>query len=358
MSDTRSPDQRPRPVWRARLRRFAAELDRRFTDQFAGGDRRYSRAIKWSLALHAAVIFLSLLPFLWSLFHRVPPYKPPAGGKVEAKPVKRVQVKKKPRIIHNPHSEIAFNFPDVLDVDLRLDKLTENAYSGRIGAGAGKGKGAGYGGGAGGAMRFIRLKYDGGDWDQDLDGRSDTNMLIEFARRTGMKTAERAEYVTPRELAKMPRNGSPPFLYITGERNIVLNEAEVKILREYLTDRGGMIFADNGGGSFHGAFMNLARRLMPQNPIVEIPFDDEIFQAPYALPGAPPLWHHSGYRALGVRHQGRWVIFYHQGDIGDAWKDGHSGAPQSAWEAAFEMGVNVMDYAGRYHYKIHNPETK
>lgn len=333
-------------------------LDRYFTQRFANDDPRYARALKWAIGLHLFVVFVSLLPVLWALFHNVPPYKPPAGGKVEAKPIKRVQVKKKPRILHNPRSEIAFNFPDVLDVDLRLDKMTENAYTGRIGVGAGKGAGAGYGGGAGGAMRFIRLKYDGGDWDQDMDANSDTNMLIEFARRTGMKTAERAEYITPRELSRMPKNGSPPFLYITGERGIVLNAAEVKILQDYLTERGGFLFADNGGGSFHSAFLNMARKVMPQQPLVEIPFDDEIFQQPYSLPGAPPLWHHSGYRALGVRYQGRWVIFYHQGDMGDAWKNGHSGAPQSVWEAAFEMGVNVMDYAGRNHYKIHNPESK
>ena len=357
MSDTPTTDPRP-AGFRARLAGLVREIDRRFTTQVANGDRRYARALKWAIGLHIFVIFLSLLPALWALFHHVPPYKPPAGGKVEAKPIKRVQVKKKPRILHNPRSEIAFNFPDVLDVDLRLDKITENAYTGKIGVGAGKGAGAGYGGGAGGAMRFIRLKYDGGDWDQDMGTNSDTNMLVEFARRTGMKTAERSEYVTPRDLARMPRNGSPPFLYVTGERGIVLNEAEIKILREYLTERGGMLFADNGGGSFHSAFLNLARRLMPQLPVTEIPFDDEIFQQPYVLPGAPPLWHHSGYRALGVRYQGRWVIFYHQGDMGDAWKDGHSGAPQSVWEAAFEMGVNVMDYAGRNHYKIHNPDTK
>ena len=58
--------------------------------------------------------------------------------------------------------------------------------------------------------------------------------------------------------------------------------------------------------------------------------DDIIYRQPFVFPnGAPRLWHHSGNRALGLKHNGRWVVFYHQGDIYDAWKTGHSGASEN-----------------------------
>lgn len=337
-----------------RLRRRSVRI---FALCVAGGDEHLAGAVARSFMWHVLVVGIWFLPLLLQWLGYVEPYRLPPGGRVEAQrpQVKRVNLKKQPRVIHNPHADIAFNFPEVLDVDLKLDKLTENAFgTAKLGVGSGKGKGAGYGGGAGmgGKIRFIRLKYDGGDWDRNYGMNADNNMLRQFGQRTGIAVADQTEHVTVRDLRKFPKKLSPPFLYMTGEGGIVMNDDEVKTLREYVTERGGLIFADNSGGQFHNALLNLMKRVLPQYSVVEIPFDDEIFQQPYALPGAPPLWHHSGYRALGIRHQGRWVVFYHQGDIGDAWRDGHSGAPQSSWEAAYQMGVNVIDYAVRNYMKI------
>ena len=347
-SEDRPGQDAPPPRGRGtgfRIRRF-------FFVHVANRDEELGRALRRSTVLHVLVILLTAIPAFWQYFGCVKPYKRPPGGKTQPKPRKRVAVKKRIRIIHSLRSDIAFNFPDIENIDLRLDKLTERAYSGRVGAGSGKGKGAGYGGAGGGKVRFIRLKYDGGDWDQDYGLGADVNMLVEFGRRTGIPVAAKTEHVTIRDLMRFPKKLSPPFVYITGERNIHVRDADVKRLRKYLTERGGMIFADNGGGRFHGQFLNLMRRVLPGERFVEIPFDDEVFLKPYSLPGAPPLWHHSGYRALGIRRQGRWVVFYHQGDLGDAWKDGHSGAPAASWQAAYEMGVNVIDYAFRHYLKF------
>lgn len=327
-------------------------LRARFLRHFANSDEAFGGAVWRSIVLHGVLLLLFAIPLIARGFGCVKPYRMPAGGKVEAKPVQQVRVKRQPRVIHNPHSDIAFNFPEIKDLDLRLDKLTEHAFAGRVGAGAGKGKGAGYGGGDAGEVRFIRLKYDGGDWDQDYGLGADVNMLKEFGQRTGIKVAARTEHVSIRDLTRFPRKQSPPFVYLTGERSIHADATEVKRLQEYLLDRGGMIFADNGGGGFHNAFLNLMRRILPKENFVEIPFDDEIFSQPYDINGAPPLWHHSGYRALGIRAQGRWVVFYHPGDMGDAWKDGHSGAPEDSWEAAYQTGVNVIDYSVRHYLKF------
>jgi hypothetical protein len=48
---------------------------------------------------------------------------------------------------------------------------------------------------------------------------------------------------------------------------------------------------------------------------------------------------------MGIKHQGRWVVFYHPGDINDAWKTGHSGMDPELVKGAYEMGVNIVYYA-------------
>lgn len=62
---------------------------------------------------------------------------------------------------------------------------------------------------------------------------------------------------------------------------------------------------------------------------------------------------HGGNRALGVKIDGRWAVFYHPGDINDAWKDGHSGAAKEVANQAYKLGVNVMYYAFNAYYARH-----
>ena len=115
-----------------------------------------------------------------------------------------------------------------------------------------------------------------------------------------------------------------------------------------------MIFADNGGGHFNGSFRALMRRAFPDKRPVDIPNDDIIYRQPFYFPGgAPPLWHHSGYRALGWKHKGRWIVFYHQGDINDAWKTGHSGVKKHLAAAAYKLGINIVNYAFNQYHRIH-----
>ena len=67
---------------------------------------------------------------------------------------------------------------------------------------------------------------------------------------------------------------------------------------------------------------------------------------PYSFPnGAPPLWHHGGSRALGIKHKNRWVVFYHPGNVHDAWKTGHSGLDPRLAQGAIEISINVVYYA-------------
>ena len=62
-------------------------------------------------------------------------------------------------------------------------------------------------------------------------------------------------------------------------------------------------------------------------------------------PFLPYVAPHGGKEALGWRIDGRLVAYYHPGDIGDAWADGHAGVKAEIKEFCDQLGVNVIFYA-------------
>jgi hypothetical protein len=273
-------------------------------------------------------------------------YELPAGGGQQQKAVVqtvRIQKIKKKKFVINPFSAIVFNPPPIDDVSLKLTELTQHAYK----VGFGQGEGAGFGGGTKlGKVRFIRLEYTGGDWNQDFGVGADLNMLIEYGVRTGQKTHDQTESRTIAQLNNFPAGKSPPLLYMTGQQNISLSKTEVKTLREYLTDKHGMLLGDNGGSAhFHNQFFAMMNQVLPNVKPVEVPADDVIHRMPFSLPLFPYVAPHGGKKPWGWKIDGRWVCYYHPGDIGDAWSDGHAGLPREVWEACYQLGTNIIFYA-------------
>ncbi len=300
---------------------------------------------------------LLVLPLLLHSCYEDDEYKIPkgdGGGVVQQAQVKKIRKKPpKKRFVLNPNSAFLFTVPEMPD-DLLLqefDEQTESTYvttGGTIGGGKKGGKPGWPYGMEDGQIRFIRLKYSGGDWDQDMGKGSDYNMLLKMKEFAGFNIAAETEFVEADELEHRFRNKKkkPPFIYITGRGNINLTNKEVKQLRAYLLEDNGMLFADNGGGHFDRSFRNIMRRVLPNHNLVDIANDDIIYQKPFLFPnGAPRLFHHSGDRALGVKNNGRWIVFYHQGDINDAWKTGGSGLSEQQQLQAFWLGANVIAYS-------------
>ena len=325
-----------------------------------GADPRWRSSLYWAISLFLAVLFLPYLMFSWGWEE---PYGLPKGsGQVQPQQVqvKKVKPKKKPKkLTVNPWSPYILTRMNIDDVQTlaELESETMDTYETTrtpLGAGKGPGNGGWPKGMEGAAVRFIRLQYRGGDWDQDMGRGADNNLLIKFHEWTGLKVAKETEH---REIARLkffPKKKSPPFVFLTGSKGMSVSDTEVKILRDYCEKEGGMLFIDNGGGYFDGQVKSLLRRVFPNKPLVDIPNDDAIYQKPYVFPdGAPPFWHHSGYRALGVRDEGRWMVFYHPGDINDAWKDDHSGATAEVADQAYKLGVNVIYYAFTQYYRRH-----
>jgi hypothetical protein len=232
---------------------------------------------------------------------------------------------------------------DIAVAKMKLKPGTQHQYI----LGVGEGDGGGYGGRSPTAKtRFLRLEYQGGDWAQDMELNPDLNLLIQYAAQTGQKVAEQPETLTLRRLGGFKIGFGPPFVYLTGAKSIAISKAEVQDLRKYLVDNCGMLLVDNGGSQqFHEQAFAMMKLVVPEITPVKIPLDDVIHTAPNELKALPYVAPHGGRDAWGWRLEGRWIAYYHPGDLGDAWADGHGGVPKNVSEACYDLGVNVMFYA-------------
>jgi len=324
-----------------------------------GRDKRHRKALYWSIFTH--LFFIVILPWLLGLFEDgVDPYRVPKGsGNPVVAMVKMVKPKKKKKktLTLRPDSAIIYDVPDLdnTEVDEVMEKQTQLTYDAAAMAKVGKlGKGGGDNGGwPQGALdskvRFIRLEHGGAGWDDGMDkSGADTNFLRAFAQATPFKKiANKGESHSIALLKKYPDDGFPPFVYLTGNGNMGrTTDQDRKILRDYCL-KGGMLIADAGSAQFHHSFTSFIRQVFPDKPLIDIADDDMIYQLPYAFPnGAPGFWHHGGRRALGIKHEGRWVVFYHPGDMNDAWKSqGFTDVSPEMRDAAFSLGINLVYYS-------------
>ena len=323
----------------------------------AGRDEQYSRSLFTSVWGHLLVIVV--IPWLLVFLGCVEPYHVPQGsGNPVQKLVKMVQPKKKKqkKLVVNPKSAIVYHQPEMFEEVLEeVKKQTEQVYKANPNRVAGRmGKGGGDEGGwpdgiGDEPVRFIRLEYGAPGWDfrmSDARGQAELEFLEYFKKKTSFKVSNHTESVSIYDLPRFPEGEAPPFLYVTGHGPFSIGNQETKILREYLLN-GGMLFADAGSSSWHRSFKSyVQRKLFPGTPMRIIAKDDPIFRQPFSLTdGVAPLWHHGGSDAMGVKKDGRWVIFYHPGDLKDAWVEGHSGIDPELAETAYKIGVNIIYYA-------------
>jgi hypothetical protein len=292
----------------------------------------------------------------------VEPYRVPkgSGNPVVAmvKMVKPKKQKKKKSLTLRPNSAVVFEVPDLdnSEADEEMKEMTELKYQVTVTTG-GVGK-LGKGGGTQGGwpegienykIRFIRLDHGGAGWDDGMDeSNADVNFLREFAQATGFRKIARAgESHSIALLRKYPPDGFPPFVYLTGNGGMGrVSSNDVKILRDYCLG-GGLLVADAGSAAFHDSFLHFIKQVFPDKPLVDVADDDELYKLPFTFPdGAPAFWHHGGRRALGIKHEGRWVVFYHPGDMNDAWKSpAYTDVTPEMRASAMHLGINLVRYA-------------
>ncbi len=195
-----------------------------------------------------------------------------------------------------------------------------------------------------GGFSIARLKYGGGgDWYSNPS--SLPNLLEELRERTSVAVEvdeEARVEIMAEELF------SYPMLYMNGHGTVKFTDAEVGRLRRYLAG-GGFLWADDNYG-MDKSFRREIARVFPDSPLVELPFDHEIYHIFYDFPdGLPKVHEHDGGppQGLGILHEGRLVVYYtYDTDIGDGLEDPDvHGDPPDKREAAIRTAVNIVLYA-------------
>jgi len=332
-----------------------------------GKDPQYRTSMYWPIGVFLVILFgpMVMRGCGWEKDYEIPK----GSGKpvVTVVQVKRIKREKPEKLLLNMDSPIIWERPKLKDIKLleEMIKETQETYQankniGKLGDGGGD-QGGWPHGMANARVRFIRLKYNGSStWNVNMGYGYDYNLLLKFNEITGFKIADNTEYKEISRLARFRKGKAPPFVYMTGRGGISLSSRELKTLRNYCLVEGGMILADSAGGHFDHSFRSICKRLFPGKQLVDVPDDDPLYREPFLFPnGAPPLWHHNNrYRPQGIKHEGTWVVYYHSGDMGDAWRTGHSGSSKAVSDRAYKLGINIMYYTFTRYLNKHHPPPK
>ena len=190
---------------------------------------------------------------------------------------------------------------------------------------------------------IARLKYGGGgDWY--CDASSLPNLLQFIDDNTDIKVNLKEKRTAPEDNDFF----AFPYLYMTGHGNIRFTESEIDRLRKHLTN-GGFLHVDDNYG-LDQSFRREIKRIFPNQDLVELPFDHDIFHSYYDFPkGLPKIHEHDNKppRGFGIFYEGRLVVFYtYECDLGDGWESPnvHNDPPEKRL-AALKMGTNIIIYA-------------
>lgn len=227
---------------------------------------------------------------------------------------------------------------------------------------------SGYGGRRGGRGPrgdFYGYGRGGGAWATDFPD-SDLNFSWRLHQLTSLE-------VNPEPLVLEltdPELVNYPFLYLIepGRGPMVLSDAEVQALREYLLNGGFLMVDDFWGEEEWYNFYREIKRVFPDREPVELPLSHPIFHAVFDLKEKPQIpsidvamagrsqgitWERPDAREVHYKaiydDKGRMMaIICHNTDLGDGWeREG-----ENEWyfhefseKKAYPLGINIVFYA-------------
>lgn len=192
-------------------------------------------------------------------------------------------------------------------------------------------------------LQIARVKYSGGgDWYNDPS--AEVNLLKFISTNTNIKS--NPEYVA----CDIETNEifNYPITFLTGHGNIVLSTKNVKTLQKYF-ENGGFMFIDDDYG-LDKAFRREIKKVFPENSLVELPFNHEIYHALYDFENGPPKTHEHDNKppkGFGLFVDKRMVLYYTtESNPSDGWAnpDVHNDTPNKR-EEALKFGTNIIVYA-------------
>ena len=179
---------------------------------------------------------------------------------------------------------------------------------------------------------------------------ADMNFLDELRKVSHLKTADHAEAIpVVLRLRGFRKGQAPPFVDFTGTGpsvNLSTGYPPRRARGQYLLG-GGMLFAD--AGSDHGAAHSgpLSSGPSPTGSSGHLQRRPDLPPA-VPFPGCPPLWHHDGSRAGGIKIDGRWAVFTSPATSTTPGRP-DTAEPPAIVTQSMRLGMNIIYYAS-VHY--------
>lgn len=189
-------------------------------------------------------------------------------------------------------------------------------------------------------FQIARLKYGGGgDWYNDPS--AEVNLLKFVNENTNIKVNPEYKFVD----ISTSDLFAYPFLFITGHGNFVLSDAEAVKLRDYIK-LGGFIYIDDDYGLDKSVKLGL-KKIFPENDLVELPFNHEIYHNVFQFNYGPPKIHEHDNKppqGFGVFVNNRLSIFYtYESNPSDGWADANvHNNPEQVRRKALQFGTNLI----------------
>jgi RNA polymerase sigma factor (sigma-70 family) len=199
-----------------------------------------------------------------------------------------------------------------------------------------------------GALRLVRLRHAG---DCDVAPQAIPNLLEMLSDPPySLNVDLNVKDVLPRD----PKLVYYPLIFIHGRAPFLFSKEDLDTLRQHFDPGGGTLFGDAylGNTSFDTSFRRMAAELFPNNPLVPIPKDDDIYtvkveedlsnvQFTKAAGGG------RGFPQLeGIKINGHWVVIYSKFDISRA-LEGVNDVNSKGYtpESARKIACNIVIYS-------------
>lgn len=192
------------------------------------------------------------------------------------------------------------------------------------------------------AQEIALLKYKGGgDWYANPTSLQNLIAFCNSNINTKIEAKPETVEVGSTDIFQYP------FLHMTGHGNVFFSDEDAENLRNYLISGGFLHIDDNYG--LKPYITNELKKVFPDQDLVELPSNHEIFNIAFKFPnGLPKIHEHDGKRsqAFGLFYKSRLVLlFTYECDLGDGWEDPEvHNDPQDVREKALKMGANIVKY--------------
>jgi hypothetical protein len=199
-----------------------------------------------------------------------------------------------------------------------------------------------------GSLRIGKLMH-AGDWN--IARQAIPNLMDVLSRPPyGMNVV-----IDQKDLfARDPSLMYYPLIYIHGRASLSFPREDLDALRNHLDPGGGTLFADAACGSpaFDASFRRFVTELLPTNPLVTIPKDDELYTVKIGADLSKVQYTKAAGGGVdfpqleGVRINGHWAIIYSKYDIGCA-LERHTGIECKGYtyESALKIAGNIVIYS-------------